>query len=137
MPLGKNHPRPKKGGPMLAADFVSIAETCDWISRLSVSPPLELASIGGGPRIRMAPFSGAELAISNGTISARSGTTAGTGFIYYVYDMVASGVCTLQTGTNSTAVFNYSGTAGGIPTGKYCWLATTPNGNLFVVSAEC
>ena len=79
----------------------------------------------------------AQLAITNGGISARSGTTAGTGSVFLVDISVASGVCTLTTTTVQYTVYNFSGSAGGIADSKYCWIEQDVTGNWFVTSAEC
>jgi hypothetical protein len=114
-----------------------IAETCDWISRLSVTAPLEITPFAGGPQIRLSAPAGRQLVYTDGTITARSGTTAGTGNVFLCSTAVASGVCTITNTTNTLTVFNFSASTGGIPTGKYCWLDYDIYGTPFIVSAEC
>jgi len=70
----------------------------------------------------------------DGTISARSGTTAGSGTVFLVDDSTPG---TLTVTATTQAVYNYSATAGGIATGKYCWIAQSPNGSWYVISVEC
>lgn len=138
----KDHHKPKYGEVIRALDQQQIAETCDWAVRLSVAPPLELVPFNGGPRIRLAALLGGQLAYTaSGGITARVGTTAGWGLVYPVTSSVtwsgSTPTCTLATGADTTAVFNFSATVGGIAGGKYCFVVLDASGNPFVVAVEC
>jgi len=101
---------------------------------------ISLTPTDHGVYIALANQVGGQLAITNGSITARSGTTAGTGSVYLISSSVNSAgtVCTLtNTASTPLTVFNFSGTTGGIPTGKYCWIMQDPSGTWFIVSAEC
>jgi hypothetical protein len=138
MPWLRTHPKQKPDKPIEARTLRMLAETCDWISRIKVTPPLELTTFGGGPLIRFAGVAGGQVAYTtSGGITARSGTTAGTGSVYLVATTLSSGVCTLTTASEETTVYNFSGASGGIAGGKYCWVEQEPGGLWFVVSSEC
>jgi hypothetical protein len=79
----------------------------------------------------------AQLAYTSSTITARSGTTAGTGTVYLVDVSVVSGTCTLSTTAVQITVYSFSGTTGGIASGKYCWIEQDVTGNYFLTSSEC
>jgi len=137
MGLNQNHRRFLPGDPLLARDFAQISATCDWASRISVTPPLTLTSLSG-PIIGLAAVFGAQLAYTaSGGITARSGATAGFGNVYLVTASVSGTTATLTNASNTTVVFNFSATTGGIPGGKYCWVEQDPSGNWWLVSVEC
>ena len=70
------------------------------------------------------------LAITTSSITARSGTTPGSGTVSPVtYDGTS-----MSTGSDSIAVKNFSTTAGS--TGKYCVVAALAGAN-WVISIEC
>jgi len=88
----------------------------------------------GVPWFLLGSGGGQLLAKTDGTISARSGTTAGSGTVFLVDDSTPG---TLTVTATTQGVYNYSATAGGIPDAKYCWIAQSPNGSWYVVSVEC
>lgn len=116
--------------------LLSLARSCRI--NLGVNSGLAMVRNEHGTFLRVtARGSSGQLAITTGTITARSGTTAGTGSVYPVATSISGGACTLTTGATSMVVFNFSGTSGGIATGKYCWIDQDPYGTWFIVSVEC
>ncbi len=106
--------------------------------RLGVNCGLSVVPTSDGFALRLSnPNVRAQLAITNGTITARVGTTAGTGSVYLVGVSVVSGTCTLTTSAVTLTVYNLSATTGGILTGKYCWVEQHTNGFWFITTAEC
>lgn len=77
------------------------------------------------------------LAITNGAITSRSGTTAGSGYVYLVTCSQGS----LTTTSVEYSVINPSSTTTssghGIDSGKYCWVQKDQSGNLIVFAMEC
>ena len=129
----KNHTKAAVGTPISASAYNELADTCDQISRIKCQPPLEVLWTPGGLLLRLAgPLFGVYIGIADGTITARSGATPGTGNV------------TLQT-WNGTAlaslgidlpVRNWNATTGGIATGKYCVILKIA-GAYWAISAEC
>jgi hypothetical protein len=74
-----------------------------------------------------------QLVVTDGTITARVGTTAGTGTVFAT---TFNGTTITTTGVEFT-VYSYSSTTGGIPTGSYCWMTPDEAGYLWVVSVDC
>lgn len=141
MPWNRTHPKQKPTKPIQARTLRLLAETCDWASRIRVIAPLEMNTFGGGPQIRLNGL-GAQLAYTDsGGITARVGTTAGYGQVYYVASTVtwSAGVptCTLATGTDPMYVFNFSATTGGIAGGLYCFVEQDVSGNWWITAIEC
>lgn len=77
------------------------------------------------------------LCVANGNITARSGTTPGTGSVFLV---TLSGT-TLATTTVSYAVYNPSSSTmsstHGIDSGQYCLIEEVPSGRWLVTPLEC
>ncbi len=98
---------------------------------------------GGDPRRGRRPVltgDGLQRAYTDGTISARVGTTPGTGGVFIViYD---GSVYQIQNGsggnpTITQAVLNFSSTTGGIPSGTYCWIGLASDGQWEIISVDC
>lgn len=90
--------------------------------------PYKTASKRRAPRFGPGLF----LAITTSTISARSTTTPGAGTVAPVtYDGTS-----LNTGTDSINVLQFSGSSTTIASGKYCVVAELSGGN-FIISVEC
>jgi hypothetical protein len=123
------------GKPIAAQTLRLTTEAAEWATRIRADAPLKVISTGFGPLIRYAgPIFGAYVAVSGG-ISARSGSTPG------------SGTATIQTWTGSTladmtgsgatpTVLNISSATGGIASGKYMILLKI-SGTYWVITAEC
>jgi hypothetical protein len=118
----------------------------NWLLRLIHAARVELGSNSGlclnrndtGTWLRLAqPNVQAQAALTSSAITARSGTTAGTGTVYLVDVSVVGGVCTLTTSSVQITVYSFSGTTGGIASGKYCWIEQDVTGNYFITSSEC
>ena len=109
-----------------------------WVKRntieLGVDSGLAMAQTENATILRLASRqSGQQLAITDGTITARTGTTPGTGTVFLVnYDSTD-----LITGTVDVDVFNFSSTTGGIPDSIYCWIEQDPQGNWWITSVDC
>lgn len=123
----------KAGEVIEARTLRETAEVAEWSSRIRAAAPLAITSTAAGPLIRLAgAIFGAYVAVANGTITARSGATPGTGS------------ATIQTWNGTVLaslgidlpVLNWNSAAGGITTGKYCVLLKI-YGVYWVVAAEC
>jgi hypothetical protein len=106
-------------------------------NRLIIGPNCGLQMIqsaGSGTALRVVfPPSGAQLAVADGTITARGGTTLGSGNVFAVS---ISGT-TATVGTVDIPVVSFSSTAGGIPTGTYVWIQQDPGGTWVVTAVDC
>lgn len=74
------------------------------------------------------------LALTSSAITARSGTTAGTGT---ATPKKFDGTTISSTGEADLTVYNFSAATGGIASGLYVWLAADPDGYYWVTSVEC
>jgi hypothetical protein len=88
---------------------------------------------GVGTFLRATPQISAQLAITNGTITARVGTTAGDGNVFFV---TVDGT-TLSADTVDNPVLNFSSTTGGIPTSTYVWVEQDSGGNWWITAVDC
>ncbi len=70
---------------------------------------------------------------TNGTISARSGTTLGAGSVF----LLSVTTTTITVLTDTQAVVNYSSTTGGIPTGTYVFVQDDGFGNMSITAVDC
>jgi hypothetical protein len=128
-----NIKRQKPNEPIEARTLRMTAEAAEWASRIKANSPLAIQATGAGPLLRLAGmlFS-VYIATANGTITARSGTTPG------------SGNATLQTWNGTVLaslgidmpVKNFSAATGGISTGKYLVILKIM-GAYWVISVEC
>ncbi len=109
-----------------------------WVKRntieLGVNSGLSMVQTENATVLRLASQkSGAQLAITDGTITARSGTTPGEGTVFRVsYDGTD-----LVTDAETLDVLNFSSTTAGIPTGIYCWIEQDPQSNWWITSVDC
>lgn len=70
----------KPGQVISAQDLRHAGETLDWLSNIQAAPPLEILSTANGPLLRYpGMLFEAYIAITTSTITARSGSTPGTG----------------------------------------------------------
>lgn len=133
MPWLWKHKQQLPGKPISARTLRRMAQTCDWVAQVKAEPPLSVSTSFNGILFRyIGMLFSVYIAVTDGTITARSGSTPGTGNV------------TLQT-WNGTAlaslgidkpVFNFSSTTGGIPTGKYCVILRIC-GSYWIISTEC
>jgi hypothetical protein len=104
------------------------------LRKMTAAPPLALdgmTSTTSPPVLWAASGDQGQLAKTSSAITARAGTTAGTGtVIYQDFD----GTDLAAADATDVDVFNFSGTA--IATGLYC-VVTEFSGYLFVTSVEC
>ncbi len=82
-----------------------------------------------------APASGASGSVvkTSSTITARSGTTVGSGTVDF-YERVGS---TLTATGLSDTVYSYSSTTGGIPSGTYGFAQRDRTGDWWLISVDC
>jgi hypothetical protein len=131
-------PRPLRPGSELTTGWLNWLLACVKRNSINVGVNSGLAMVQteNGTILRVAKDSGGQqLAITDGTITARVGTTPGTGNVFTVsYDGT-----NLITDPNFTdlAVFNFSSTTGGIPTTTYVWITQDPQQNWWVTSVDC
>ncbi len=77
--------------------------------------------------------SGGFWAKTNGTITARSGTTLGTGTVFLL-NVVGTAITVT---TDTLSVVNYSSTTGGIPDAIYVFVQDDGFGNWSITSVDC
>jgi len=111
----------------------------DAIERCIINPGqssgLDISQSQGGTSLRVRPPTNRYLGVTSGTITARSGTTPGTGTVtLYLYSTSAGTVGT--SGVNVT-VYNFSSTTGGIATSTYVWVEQDVDGNWWITSVDC
>ncbi len=85
---------------------------------------LSLASTGGN---------GGFWAKTNGTITARSGTTLGSGSVF----LLSVTTTTITVTSNTLGVVNYSSTSGGIATATYVFVQDDGFGNWSITAVDC
>ena len=137
--------RAAPGQLITASAFNEIMEVAEHSTRLRVAAPLAIKYMPGGALLSVTVQKGF-LAVANGSIPARSGSSAGIGSVYAVGTTVAfSGgtmsSCTLTAGSTPYQVYNPSSTTmssgQGINSGQYCWTMQDQNGMWMVVPLEC
>lgn len=111
-----------------------------YIERITIQPPnpgastgIEMAQDAGGTRLRVVfPATGLLAQAGSGGVSARSGTTPGTGQVtIQSYDPTNNITAT----TTTVDALNFTTTS--IDSGKYCWIAQDENRRWWVIAAEC
>jgi hypothetical protein len=141
MPLWRTHKKQTAGQPISARTLRTVAETADWIARADASAPFGMTSTAGGLFLRWAgQVFGAHVCISSSTITARSGSTLGSGTAT-IQGIAASGspaapALTALSGVADIKVYNISSATGGIPSGKYMVVLKIA-GFYFVITSEC
>jgi hypothetical protein len=128
-------PRQKAGQPITARAMNRTTEAAEWATKIGASWPLGIISTVGGPFLRyLGQIFGAYVGVTDGTITARSGTTPGTGNVT-LYGWNGSALVSIG---QDVVVWSISSTTGGIPTGTYCivlriydayWLISVDCGN--------
>lgn len=79
---------------------------------------------------------GIPVVVSSGGISARSGSTPGTGNVEIQVLSPATGDL-VDSGIQITGVNSFSSTTGGFPSGVYGFVSYDPEGNPWFTSADC
>ena len=132
-----NHKKQKAGEPISAEMLAQMAETCDQMSRITAVPPLEFTWLPSGPVFRLAGMLlGVYIAqVNTGGISARSGSTPGSGTV--AIQQWNGTAFSSMAGTGATfPVKNWNSTAGAIAAGKWC-VVLRIMGAYWVLAAEC
>jgi hypothetical protein len=140
----KNHWKARENKEISASGLADMARTCDWVTKLRVSAPLTLSNIAGGPLIGLATSGSAQIAVTNGTISAcvaNSGSCTGSGKWVAgtgtVNPVSYNGTCLVTNTSASISVLNFSTTTGGISTGTLVWIQQDPSGNWVITAVDC
>lgn len=129
----------KEGDPISARAWNAMV---DWLRRNTVrtgqSTFIEVNETPDGLILKARDRPNRFLAVANGNITARSGSTAGSGSVYLVNVNASSA---LSTSSISYTVYNPSSntmTSGnGIDSGMYCWIEEYPSGQWCVAPLEC
>lgn len=131
-----NKKRPSKvrpGDPIRAAEWNNLV---DIVLRNEInvvqSSGLDIAKSAAGTTLRVAGALRQMLAYTSSSITARSGTTPGTGT---VTPQRFNGTAISSNGQDLT-VYSFSASAA-IASGKYCWIEQDPGGYWWVTAVEC
>lgn len=128
----------KPGDEITAADWNTLLD----LVRMSMLLPVGSTGINIKPRTDGTTLEAIRhvdryLAVANGNITPRSGSTAGTGSVY----LVTVAGTTLSTSSIALDVINPSSTTmtsgHGIDSGQYCWVEEGPSGVWIVSPLEC
>jgi hypothetical protein len=134
MIFGKGYGRP--GDELTWSWLNNLLKMCRT-NTIILGPNCGLAMIkseGTGTALRVTnKGSGRQLAVTDGTISARVTTTAGSGNVF----LVTNDGTTLTVGTVDTPVLNFGSTTGGIADGTYVWIEQGPDNNWWITSVDC
>ncbi len=134
--IGRTPPvRFKKGMELTAKWLDDVRQAAVEGSICSLGPGLQGSATPNGWVLGLASTGASSgfWAKTDGTISARSGTTLGTGSVFL---LSVSGTTITVTG-NSVNVVNYSSTTGGIPTATYVFVQNDGFGNLSITAVDC
>jgi hypothetical protein len=130
---GKTIQEPRPGDPITASWAASLVR---FIRRNAInpiaSPGLDVTQTADGTTIRLRNTPNRFVAKTSGGITARSGTTPGTGSVQ-VYDFDGSALA--SDGSATVTVYSFSGTA--IDASKYCWIEQDPDGTWWITAVEC
>ena len=137
MPL-YNHPKISPGDPVLAERFNEIEEELKRLANIRGSAGVDVRRDKYGIQIAVIQPNNRYLAVADGDIPPRSGTTAGAGTVnLYLID---SGGTITSTG-QSLDVWNPSdsemSTGVSILDGLYCWVHQDVYGTWIVAPLEC
>ncbi len=123
----------EEGKPIAAKTLRQTAEAAEWATRITAEPPLSIMNLAAGPLIRLAGmlFS-VYIGVTDGTISARSGGTPGSGNVT-IYTWNGTTLASLGI---DKPVFNISSTTGGIPTGTVVVILRIC-ASYWVITADC
>jgi len=133
-------PTPVKRGDVLQAELLNRMQAeLARLGKIRGGAGLSVRQGGGGLQLTSLDPNNRYLAVANGNISARSGTTPGTGNVDVCW-INPSGPTITNIGP-TIAVYNPSSstmTSGqGIDSGQYCWIEQDPFGSWIVAPLEC
>lgn len=133
--IGKVSPQRIKPGDELTTKWLnSVRDAAIEGSIADLGPGLKGSPTPKGWSIGLARLDGGgHWAKTDGTISARSGTTLGTGTVFL---LDVSGT-TITVTSDTEDVVNYSSTTGGIPTGTYVFVQDDGFGNMSITAVDC
>lgn len=121
-----------KGKPILASSLNWLMRQCKKVDRIQGVAPIEVVNTSNGILIRLATkLFEVRIGQTSGTISARSGTAAGSGSVV----LQSFDGTNLSAGETVTA-YLFSAASGGIPSGKYCVVARLLS-HWWVIAVEC
>lgn len=123
----------RRGDPITAEEWNKLVDLVVRNEiRPSLSSGLDIQKAAFGTSLRVVGQLRQRLAYTSSTITARSGTTPGTGTVTpQRYD----GSSLASDGQDLT-VYSFSASAS-IASGKYCWIEQDPGGYWWVTAAEC
>lgn len=129
----RTHEKQKPGKPIVARTLRQMAETCDWATRIQADPPLSIQSTAAGATLRLAGYLfGVFIGKTDGTITARSGSTPGSGNVKI---QTWNGTALADLGID-VAVLNISSTTGGIVDAQYC-IVLRIMGAYWIITLDC
>lgn len=134
--IGRQPPRALKSGDELTSKWLNdVRQAAVEGSIASLGPGLEGSPSPNGwlLRIKGIGASGGFWAKTDGTISARSGLTLGSGTVFLL-DVSAT---TITVTTDTLPVVNYSSTTGGIASGVYVFVQDDGFGNQSITAVDC
>lgn len=125
--------RVRPGDPITAEDW---NELVDAVRRNEIQEStacgLSIQKTPDGTLVRLGSSRLGRPAVTSSTITARSGTTPGTGTVTPLW---YNGSALANDGSDLTVLF-YSASAS-IGSGKYCWIQQDQRGIWWLISAEC
>jgi hypothetical protein len=127
----------KSGQVIEAKTLRDTATVAEWAAQIKVAPPLEMMAFAAGPLIRLAgAIFGIYIGVvATGGISARVGTTPGSGNFT---PQTWNGTVLANLSANTLPCYSISSTTAGIPSGTYIivikiynvyWVCTADCGN--------
>jgi hypothetical protein len=126
-------PRQQAGQPIVARTINQIAASAEWSAKIKADPPLAIINTGAGPLLRLAgPIFGVYIGITDGTITARVGTSPGSGNVKI---QTWNGSALADLGVD-VPVLSISSTTGGIATGVYV-IVLRILGAYWLISVDC
>ena len=134
-----NPPNYKKGDPWTAKDAEAIVDELKQLGKVRGSKGIVARRSGGGLQIAAVAEATRYLAVANGAITKRSGTTPGTGSCDL--KLIVGSTPTITDLGVTVPVLNPSitamGSGNGIDSGQYCWVEKDTAGNWIVTPLEC
>lgn len=121
----------RKGDALTSAKLNELVDAINQ-NQVTAGPGLKaFVSTAGTYLCGIRPARG-QVAYTTSSITARSGTTAGSGTATLQF---LSSTTITTTGIPDVTAYSYSATA--IASGKYCWVQQDTNGTWWVISVEC
>lgn len=134
--IGKIPPQMLRAGDELTVGYLN--DVRNWAVQgaiVDVGAGLSLVAGPNGLALGLAvnDTGGGFWAKTNGTITARSGTTLGSGSVF----LLSVTTTTITVTSNTLTVVNYSSTTGGIATGTYVFVEDDGFGNWSITAVDC